>query len=103
MTSLAELRSEYPSESLRVEDQESSGGNVVALVAVVEEEATLIGALDFQAVEASQGYIGSEITVRFQILYVSEGAIFPMKGKSIWLTEGVILPLLVLVLVLVHY
>ena len=65
MTSLAELRSEYPSESLRVEDQESSGGNVVALVAVVEEEAALINALDFQAVEADQGHIGSEITVRF--------------------------------------
>ena len=65
MTSSAELRSEYPSESLRVEDQESSRGNVVALVAVVEEEAALINTLDFQAVEADQGHIGSEITVRF--------------------------------------
>ena len=65
MTSSAELRSEYPSESSRVEDQESSEGNVVALVAVVEEEAALISALDFQAVEANQGRIGSKITVRF--------------------------------------
>ena len=86
-----------------IEDQESPGGNVVALVAVAEEEAALIGALDFQAVEADQGRIGSEITVRFQILYVSEGAILPTKGKSIWPTEGAILPSLVLVFVLVHY
>ena len=103
MTSSTESRSEYPLESSWVEDQESFEGNVVALVTVAEEEATLIGALDFQAVEASQGYIGSEITVRFQILYVSEGAILPTKGKSIWLTEGAILPSLVLVFVLVHY
>ena len=96
---MALLRSEYPSESTRVEDQESSRGNVVALVAVAEEEAALIGMLDFQAVEADQGHIGLEITVRFQILYVLEGAILPTKGKSIWPTKGAILPSLVLV----HY
>ena len=62
---MALLRSEYPSESTRVEDQENSRGNVVALVAVAEEEAALIGALDFQAVEAGQGRISLEIIVRF--------------------------------------
>ena len=52
----------------------------MALVAVAEKEEALIGALDFQAVEAGQGSIGLEITVVFPDLYVSEGAIFPMKG-----------------------
>ena len=71
----------------------------MALVVVAEEEAALIGALDFQAIEAGQGRIDSEIAVCFQILYMSEGAILPAKGKSIWPTEGAILPSLVLV----HY
>ena len=45
--SSAKSRSEYPSESSWVKDQESSWGNVVALVAIAEEEEALIGALDF--------------------------------------------------------
>ena len=71
LSSAESRRSEYPSESSWVEDQESSEGkgNVVAL----------IGVLDFQAVEAGQGSIGSEITVAFPDLYVSEGAILLMK------------------------
>ena len=52
----------------------------MALVAIAEEEEALIGALDFQAVEAGQGSIDSEITVAFPNLYVSEGAILLMKG-----------------------
>jgi len=37
----------------------------VSLFTVAEEEEALIGALDFQAVEAGQGSIGSEISVTF--------------------------------------
>ena len=65
-----------------VEDQESPGGNVVALVAVAEEEEALIGALDFQAVEAGQGSIGSEISVAFPDLVRVGGSDFSDEGND---------------------
>ena len=77
--SSAESRSEYPSESSWVEDQESSEGNIVALVVVIEEEEALIGVLDFQAIEANQGSIDSKITIAFPDLVWVGGAILPTK------------------------
>nr|POF27204.1 glutamate dehydrogenase 1 [Quercus suber] len=77
-----ESTSEYPSESSWVKDQESSGGNVVALVAVIEEEEALIDALDFQAVEAGQGSIGSKITIAFPDLVHVGGSDFADKGNN---------------------
>ena len=54
----------------------------MALVAVAEEEEALIGALDFQAVEAGQGSIGSEITVAFPDLVRVEGSDFANEGNN---------------------
>ena len=54
----------------------------MALVVVAEEEEALIGALDFQAIEASQGSIGSEITVAFPDLVRVEGSDFADEGNN---------------------
>ena len=65
-----------------VEDQESSRGNVVALVAIAEEEEALIGMLDFRVVEASQGSISSKITIAFLDLVRVGGSDFADEGNN---------------------
>ena len=54
----------------------------MALVVVAEEEEALIDMLDFQAVEASQGSIGSEITIAFLDLVCVGGSDFADEGNN---------------------